>query len=286
LSLPFLITDGCRTLDDLRDSEFAHYIFTRFNVRYSDSAALASDDWLRKRLQIFQRFTLQSMRAQTIQPHRWLILCDTHSPQWLREALDALLRPPERAVWLPGPFNERAAARLVGAPETPYLITTRIDNDDAVADDFVATVQLAFKWQDFEFVNLPRGVQMQGGRFYRRSDPSNAFISLVERRHNRPPRTVWIDQHQVLAKHGPIRQVSTRHPMWLQNVHGENLQNAVHGIRLSPRSVVPHFAINAEHVDVPAFSLALDTVRTTMALAFRIIRKPARIRWLLRVIRP
>ena len=62
------------------------------------------------------------------------------------------------------------------------LITSRLDNDDAIARDFVEMVQNCFTKQEVEFINFTYGAQYSDGRMFARLDPSNAFISLIERR--------------------------------------------------------------------------------------------------------
>lgn len=86
----------------------------------------------------------------------------------------------------------RPVAELTGTGPAPYLITTRIDSDDAMAVDFMAAVQAQFGRQERLFVNFTRGVQIdRTGAVYRSDVLSNPFVSLIERRdHTRPPDTV------------------------------------------------------------------------------------------------
>ena len=265
-----------------RVRDFDHYVFTRFNIRPDRAAEPASEEWLRSRLDLFKRFTVRSMQAQTVQPDAWIVLCDTESPDWLLGELDALGC---RVARVEPPFGAEKAARLANGSDRPFLLTTRIDNDDAIAIRFIETVQAAAerRQSDFEFLNVTRGVQMRDGRFYLRRDPANPFLSLIERRTG--ARTVWMDQHQRLGQHGPIRQVAMDGPGWLQLVHGGNLANTVRGVRVAAEKVAPSFRIDASHVETSRIALLSDGAWTAIRLAGRVMRKPSRLRWLLRVVK-
>lgn len=267
---------------DARRSDATHVLLTRFNVALNDSRAAPTEDWLRDRLDLFTRFTLPSMLAQTVPPDSWLILCDDASPAWFRERLDDVLPAWAQTVWFEGPLDKgrlsrEVARRAGGGP----VITTRLDNDDCVARDFIATIQEHSAARDRYFVNFTVGAQYQSGRFYHRLDPSNAFISLVEPASDEPPRTVFLDTHNRLNRHGRIVQVHT-HPMWLQMVHGRNVANVVRGVRVGPGRVVPHFDVPLEQDPSGYVALALDKLTTTLGLAGRVVRSRRRVTWLLR----
>ena len=140
------------------------------------------------------------------------------------------------------------------SPDTEYLITTRIDNDDAVSQDFVEAVQSRFGRQRFGFVNLTRGyvhalrthpvlalLRVVGladsPTTIRTHQGSNPFISLIEKRNDDGFRTVLMDTHWRLGEYGPIEQVTDEY-YWIQVVHDRNVVNQ-HNLR-------PHrLALNA-----------------------------------------
>jgi hypothetical protein len=257
---------------------FHHLIMTRFNVRPCAAAAAPDDLWLRHRLELFCRFTLPSLRAQTVKAFRWLVLVDSASPAWflteLAESLgDERFEVVPTTVFSPGAIVERHFSLLRASGG--YLITTRVDNDDAVARDFVASIQLSFSAQPWEFVNLINGAQFCGGRVYAKSDPANPFISLVE--HVRPhstPCTVFVCQHEQIRSHGPVRQVKT-HPMWLQVIHERNVANRVRGIRVEPQTILRHFNVDAQGGDHGQGNLLWGQMLDVGGLVLTILRRPA-----------
>ena len=240
-----------------------------------------SSRWLASRLKLFERYTLATVRSQVRHPDLWLVFCDRRSPGWFRTELEAMLTEPHfEAVWLDEVFGRDICAREVAqrASGCTFLITTRLDNDDLVARDFIDAIQACFNEQVLGFVNFTHGAQTEDGRIYLRSDPSNAFVSLIERRTPGRPMTVFVDAHNRLGKHGKIVQVRT-HPMWIQVIHGANMANLVHGIRTRPDIVLRYFdaRLPVDHTGV--VTLEVDRVISALRLAVRVLSRPHRIRW-------
>ena len=121
--------------------------------------------------------------VQSNQDFRWLVLFDIHTPANFRIRIQEYSRWPNFApVYLEKYNLERVRERILSMIKIPgYLITTRLDNDDALCRNFVEIVQSNFFGQDFEFLNLQHGYVWHRNRIYLRRLPSNPFISLVER---------------------------------------------------------------------------------------------------------
>jgi Putative rhamnosyl transferase len=216
-----------------------HLILTRFNVRWiigpHDTA------WLAHRFELFDRFCHPSVRAQTSHDFRWLVFFDEDTPEPFRSRIDEYARWPVFTPVLIGRpstevYDAAIAAHLGGAD---HLVTTRLDNDDAIGRDFVARVQAAARPGTREFLNLPVGYVWHRGRLYRHEHPSNAFISLSE-----PAagfRSVWSTQHEDAGKVAPVHQVAGG-PAWLQVIHEHNVSNRVRGRRVPAARVADEFA--------------------------------------------
>lgn len=69
----------------------AYVIFTRFNLpsKGYESVVRSTDDWLQKRVELFERFCLPSVMAQTDQDFSWIVYFDPHSPAWLMHKIYA-----------------------------------------------------------------------------------------------------------------------------------------------------------------------------------------------------
>jgi hypothetical protein len=263
-----------------------HFVLTRFNVRPALNSRPPTSDWLRHRLSLFTRYCHPSLVNQTCPRFRWLVFLNAQSPGWFRDEIDLLAPSVFEPVWTDEPFSASMAANQVAQRLTcEYVITSRIDNDDAVARDYVECLQRNFVKQANEFVNFTHGLQLRDGRLYRRSDPANAFVSLIEKVEGGVPRTVFLDQHDRIAKHGRVRQLKTE-PMWLQLVHDRNIANQARGLRTTPQVLVARFDVSTEIKSPGPLVVAIDRARFAAQMSARLILRPKRLLWLWRIVKP
>jgi Putative rhamnosyl transferase len=206
----------------------AHLVLTRFNVRWI--VGPHDTGWLAHRFDLFERYCLPSMQGQTNREFRWLVFFDEETPEPFRSRIEAYAAWPVFSPVLIGPpsseaYNDAIAAHLDGADR---LLTTRLDNDDALARDAVDRLQAAVRQGPREFLNLPVGYVWNRGRLYRHSHPSNAFLSLSEPAEGF--RSAWADPHEQASQVAPVRQLGGG-PGWLQVIHEHNISNRVRGRR-------------------------------------------------------
>ncbi len=259
-----MIDDLSRTVD--------HVILTRFNLPTAGPESLirAQDGWLRNRVALFERYTVPSMRGQTVTDVTWIVYLDPASPDWLLTRLapfidEGLFVPlyRERVDWQDAAADARA---LTGAGRQ-MLLTTNLDNDDAVARDFVERLQGCARRSIGAAIYLQTGVIVQGGRLYRRTDRENAFCSVSETWES--PKTAWRDWHNRLHDHFPVTVVSGP-PAWLQVVHGQNVSNRVRGRLVAPAPHRAGFPGMLEELPTPgAMALAADLLVRGPARAVR-----------------
>jgi hypothetical protein len=263
---------------------FEHVLVTRFNSPISDNSPVPDDDWLRTRLALFKRFALPSVRSQSVAPDRWLLLCHADSPQWFVDELNATAGDIAEAVWLHNSPSGPLLAQLCSPVSHPFLISTRMDNDDCVADDFIAAVQDEFRMQDAMGLNFIRGLQYSGGKLYKKSDASNPFISVIERVTEGPLLTVLVEQHHLIGRRLPVTQVRAN-PMWIQVVHGGNIANGISGIRTGAEAVASRFAADLPMRYDSPLELRVDQMINWLQLMCRLIAHPSRLRKLARLLR-
>jgi hypothetical protein len=214
-------------------AEFRHLVLTRFNtaVSYAPGAPRLNPVWLKTRFELFERFCLASMASQEDAEFRWLVFFDAESPEWVREKVH-LFGPLVTPIYVDGLASDQVISRLVaesGLASAPHLITTRVDNDDALGRNHLAQVQRAFRGQEREFVSFPFGLQWFRGHLYNVYWPSNPFLSLIERVKGTGEFTTVL-----CARHDRMRDTDNvklliRTPQWLQSIHGGNLVNALRG---------------------------------------------------------
>lgn len=213
-----------------------HILLTRFNLPSFgfESMVRSQPDWLARRVELFETYCLPSVRNQSNQNFSWIVYFDPHSPDWLLERI---------ARWLAYPnfqpiFREQVDyahkmndIRRFAKPRRARLLTTNLDNDDALAVDFVERLQAASPPTGRVALYFRNGLILSRGSLFRHSEPHNAFCSVSESWAE--PVTCWVAPHNQLPRYMPV-QVLEGAPSWLQVVHGHNVANRIKGRRVSP----------------------------------------------------
>ncbi|TPV49819.1 hypothetical protein FJ661_14585 [Pseudarthrobacter phenanthrenivorans] len=213
-----------------------HVLLTRFNVPSSgyESVVRARDGWLRNRVSLFEQYCLPSVRSQLDKNFQWIIYFDPESPPWMKERIrdlnrDDLFIPIYRTEVLK--IHLICDLRATVGTEAGYLLTTNLDNDDGLAADFTARLRSMQAPDRTTAVYMPQGLIRSGGAVYRRTDPKNAFCSVIA-----PwpvAETCWAEWHNQLGRSMPVVYLDGP-PAWLQVIHGSNVSNRIHGTRVSP----------------------------------------------------
>lgn len=226
-----------------------HVILTRFNLPSTGRESLirAQDGWLRNRVSLFERYCLPSVLRQDTDAFKWIIYFDPESPKWLTDWVQSL---EESANFVPI-FRESVShadllvdLHAVTGGQGQTLITTNLDNDDAVATDFVSRIQAAVQGRARQAIYLANGLVLKEPNLYVHRDQDNAFCSVAESWN--APLTAWTDWHNRLHLHMQVNVVEGP-PSWLQVIHGTNVSNRVHGRLTRPRDHFVRFgSLNAD----------------------------------------
>lgn len=253
-------------------SALDHVFLTRFNLPSPGAESLirSREGWLRGRVDLFETYCLPSVRAQTSQRFRWIIYFDPDSPDWLMtwissHASGGVFSPIFRAAV---PRGELIAdiGSLIGSSRA-RLLTTNLDNDDALAVDFVERVQAVAAGDTRTAIYLANGLIKAPNGLFRRVDRQNAFCSVAEPWE--APVTCWSDWHNRLHLAMPVITLSGD-PGWLQVVHGSNVSNRVRGVRVSPGPYLELFPQLLD--DVPRVGPAALIVDSVVAGPVRMVR--------------
>ncbi len=221
---------------------FRHLILTRFNVRIEQSGP-PDEAWLEHRFSLFERFCLPSVEAQTSDNFTWILFCDPRIPAPYLDRIRGYARwPAFRPIYFRHQFDQAMVRATVAefARGTTHLISTRLDNDDAICRTFVESVQSHFRGQAFEFLNFTNGYVWCDGSIRAAQHGSNPFISLVESTADYS--TVYCGNHMELGQQGPVVQIAEP-AAWLQVIHGRNLANRVWGTPRQDVDLAAEFAI-------------------------------------------
>ena len=233
--------------------DYTHAIMTRFNVerpKRHDPIRL-DPDWLAGRFELFEKYCLPSVAAQTAGGFTWIVYFDAATPEPLKARIEACRRIFPFVAYFAGgisaEFWPRSLAETLGGEgRTPAILTTRFDNDDALAADHVARLQAAVSGQGAPgrgSWNFPEGFVLEGGKLYALTHEANAFASWLEPWDARTRTAISIN-HLKMTRVGPVTQVGGG-PGWLQVVHGGNVSNKVRGRRVAPGGGAGRFPASA-----------------------------------------
>src|SRR4029077_13912870 len=130
-------------------SKRIHLLLTRFNVRLHWVASELmhhSDPFgLDHRFNIFESFCLPSVRSQ-LAAFRWMVFFDHDTPDQYKDRIARYVAdcPSLEPVYVEGPLADegiRDHVRDLVPSGVRTVITTRLDNDDAIASDYLALIQ-------------------------------------------------------------------------------------------------------------------------------------------------
>lgn len=230
-----------------------HVILTRFNLPTPgvESRIRSRDGWLRDRVELFLRYCAPSVEYQHDVDLRWLVYFDPKSPAWLMERLSPLV---SGGLFTPVYRSAVSIQDLVAdldaavSSKAPFLLTTNLDNDDALARDACRRLQDVDTSEPRAVVYLRNGLIKSSDGLYRRTDRRNAFVSVRESWE--APVTSWSEYHNEFSRLMPTVEIGGP-PGWLQVVHGSNVSNRVRGRLVSPRSFQERFGGMLDDVSEP-----------------------------------
>ena len=243
--------------------KFTHYLVTRFNVPFTGAAPeffsgkTLSPEWMTHRIRLFSDYCVPSVAGQSNMDFTWLIYLDPETDRTdiirVRAAIPANVRVELRYVSDYTLMLEdlRAYCRACG---TEYVITSRLDNDDAIGREFIERVQAAFQPTHGLLVNF------LGGFYY---DPSarilthhrhklrNSFTSLVERlAPDQSPCTIMGFPHLEPPSDLLVVNLPYPHSFWI-NLHGTNEgDRRPRGWPVFSRSATAHYGFRKTQVRI------------------------------------
>ena len=234
---------------------FKHFILTRFNLATPgrEETLRSASGWLDRRIELFEQYCLPSVDAQTTHDFLWLIYMDERTEEAYRDGFagyDAReyveIRYVDGREFTIDTARQDIATRLQAGQD--WVITTRLDNDDAIGCDFVRKIQDQASFTRREILNFPSGITLRGNDAYLQTDRSNAFSTMVEPRSDNIL-TVWCRQHIDLPMVAPVVQIRSA-PAWCQVIHGENVTNRVKGRRIRLKKALKDFPFGADSEEV------------------------------------
>lgn len=118
--------------------DFTHVLMTRFNLATPgrESAIRNRPGWLAQRFDLFERYCLPSVAAQTVRDFKWIIYFDKDTPEDFRARIERLREVFPFTPYFTGLFPGTGWRESITATlprDTPMLLTSR----GSVANDTV-----------------------------------------------------------------------------------------------------------------------------------------------------
>ncbi|MDT0687444.1 glycosyltransferase [Autumnicola psychrophila] len=217
-----------------------HFLCTRFNlrnenwVRTKKGEVVLTPEWLSQRYKIFMDYCVPSVINQTNRNFTWLIFFDIHTPQDFKNSINNFASDTKafQPLYIDGVKNLQSALKnhIIGSIDEwdSSVITSRLDNDDALHKDFIDTIQNLAQGQKRVIIDVIRGYQMNTGKqpfeIRKHFKYYNPFISLVESVENLKgvysrDHYKWSSEKNIIAYRGER--------LWLEIVHERNMINDV-----------------------------------------------------------
>ncbi|MCU0420156.1 MAG: putative rhamnosyl transferase [Cyclobacteriaceae bacterium] len=232
-------------------NSLAHVLVTQFNLKRVTGAKSTTDEewitWTHDRLRLFKTYCLPSVLGQTQQDFLWFLFFDSTTPARFDAELAALRQIPcVRLRFCAGidDFDKRYASQIRAEvpAHVPWLVSTRLDNDDVLHREAVALIRRTLILQHGYMVSLAHGyvwdiTRQKMARYYY---PKSPFLTRVERNtaeatgifhklHTQWPQLQFSLMNEVFIRLKwrpvpPFNFVLTG-PAWIQLVHGNNISN-------------------------------------------------------------
>ena len=223
---------------------YTHYLITRFNVKVTHFGPESMDSppmdpsWLSKRLNLFIKYCAPSVLAQTNKNFKWLIYFDPDTSTSVLDKINFLKKSEIDTEFI---FTANFAAMLedlvqkIKKASTPFVINTRLDNDDVISNVFINDIQNAAHPQHNLIINFTRGFEYNilnriltkwNERF------QNQFISIIESRDASDIKSIYGFPHWRPPANATILNIYDK-PYWIYLGHALNYSRlAIAGIPL------------------------------------------------------
>lgn len=229
---------------------FQHFLMTRFNLATPgrEKAIRNKAGWLDYRFDLFERFCLPSVVAQSCGKFKWIVYFDHEIPDKYRERIRVLSAGGAFFPYYTPLFDEGGWARSLF--ETfeiveDLVLTTGLDSDDALSRDFVDRLQTEVRSNGnmVGSYNFDFGLVRRGGSLYRIKHRSNPFFSYLAQT-DKSMKSAPAILHMHIAEAGRVFHLGGD-PAWMQIVHDRNVSNKIRGWRVRNEGISDRFAGDA-----------------------------------------
>lgn len=246
---------------------FRHYIITRFNVRVDEwkqtrnKEMVLTDEWLKHRFDLFDRFCFPSVMNQSEQKFKWLVFFDITTDANYRTKIAGFADRYRNFIPL---FIDGYSVLLETLKDyiqkdmegQQYVITSRVDNDDCIHRDFVKEIHNSFDRQDACIIDIVDGYQfilnenqsLHISEIRKARGYFNPFVSLIENASQL--NTIMSREHLQWKNMQHILAIKNKR-LWGEIIHNKNKLNAVRPMaRLTRHIDHDVFALNKNDIEL------------------------------------
>ena len=217
-----------------------HFILTRFNIRIwtqdKNGNAVRTADWLKHRFDVFEKYCLPSIASQTCKDFEWIVLFDSETPLEFKERVERFktVCPQFIPVFVEPSMGKYFArifrASVVERVHSDRVITTYLDNDDALSINFVEDIRRRAEcFPDGTFIYYSDGFQFfkEFGLMLRVRNTRNHFVSVIEPSSSTTLKTIfgYGSHYFILRIPGAHIEYIEDSPLWCEVVHERNMCN-------------------------------------------------------------
>jgi hypothetical protein len=217
-----------------------HFLITRFNISTIHTKdklgeETLTDAWMINRFILFERYLVPGVLCQSFKDFIWLVLFDANTPERFIKKINTYKLKINNfvPVYLNNPFSSFEIKNSVQSylnSNDQFIITTRVDNDDAIHKDFMLEVQKLFKSQNDCFIRFLNGFQWNDQyhilqKFFEKS--GNHFSSRIEKVGKEFETVINVDNTTLDNLQGVeiIDVKDKRKRLWIEVVHERNITN-------------------------------------------------------------
>lgn len=267
--------------------EFNHFIITRFNLKSNtigwvsdkNNKEIRTDSWLKHRLSVFTKYCLPSVANQTQKDFNWVIFIDNDTKQFAMDQFNDIASKYKFIHFVKvADYNEFQNTYLDHCfkidGNCEYLITTRLDNDDLVAENYIEEIQSRFDHQDYMAVNFIKILMLtpeDSNKLYIDYQFSNHFISLIEK-NDRKCLGVYSKKDSEWNAKGRIIHIGNK-IVCAETISSRNMFNYFRGFPVLLQKNMKHFGLNKSFKQEWSLNLFIKCYQWSWKKMFKYILK-------------
>lgn len=238
---------------------FIHYLITRFNLKITGAgpegmtSVEMTEEWLDIRLNLFLKYCVPSVLEQTNKNFTWLIYFDKSTPTSITNQISFLQNQFPGTILV---FVDDFASMLtdissrIKSSHSPYVITSRLDNDDLISNSFIEDIQNSFLPEHNLILNFNSGFEFSAWDHVMKkwnNRPHNQFISLIEDVNKLSNGSIYSFPHWKAPRIGRIININGE-PHWIYLRHANNYsEQAVRALPVFSKKNLTMFPASIRH---------------------------------------